>query len=99
MCLDSFMFFFLMIRRPTRTTRTDTLFPYTTLFRSAMRRKQFERLFQVLKGAVVVFEVEANGARQHQHVGGGERSVGKAFATCAFGSGLEQVGDGSRSPV
>src|SRR3546814_1624499 len=32
--------FFLMIRRPPRSTRTDTLFPYTTLFRSreAMRR-------------------------------------------------------------
>src|SRR3546814_1545461 len=28
------LFFFLMIRRPPRSTRTDTLFPYTTLFRS-----------------------------------------------------------------
>src|SRR3546814_2384986 len=28
------MSFFLMIRRPPRSTRTDTLFPYTTLFRS-----------------------------------------------------------------
>src|SRR3546814_18478765 len=28
------MFFFLMRRRPPRSTRTDTLFPYTTLFRS-----------------------------------------------------------------
>src|SRR3546814_9670793 len=27
-------FIFLMIRRPPRSTRTDTLFPYTTLFRS-----------------------------------------------------------------
>src|SRR3546814_6341299 len=27
-------FFFLKIRRPPRSTRTDTLFPYTTLFRS-----------------------------------------------------------------
>src|SRR3546814_10986019 len=27
-------FVFLMIRRPPRSTRTDTLFPYTTLFRS-----------------------------------------------------------------
>src|SRR3546814_2545969 len=27
-----------MIRRPPRSTRTDTLFPYTTLFRSADRR-------------------------------------------------------------
>src|SRR3546814_6250952 len=31
-------FFFLMIRRPPRSTRTDTLFPYTTLFRSAVLR-------------------------------------------------------------
>src|SRR3546814_15250095 len=31
---DKFFFFFLMIRRPPRSTRTDTLFPYTTLFRS-----------------------------------------------------------------
>src|SRR3546814_15002604 len=27
--------FFLMIRRPPRSTRTNTLFPYTTLFRSS----------------------------------------------------------------
>src|SRR3546814_2147092 len=33
-------FFFLMIRRPPRSTRTDTLFPYTTLFRS---RRQHAR--------------------------------------------------------
>src|SRR3546814_3521829 len=32
-----FSFFFLMIRRPPRSTRTDTLFPYTTLFRSSGR--------------------------------------------------------------
>src|SRR3546814_11095219 len=31
------MFFFLMYRRPPRATRTDTLFPYTTLFRSLER--------------------------------------------------------------
>src|SRR3546814_11602940 len=30
-------FFFLMLRRPPRSTRTDTLFPYTTLFRSPGR--------------------------------------------------------------
>src|SRR3546814_11208417 len=30
--------FFLMIRRPPRSTRTDTLFPYTTLFRSPQPR-------------------------------------------------------------
>src|SRR3546814_18988110 len=32
------MFIFLMIRRPPRSTRTDTLFPYTTLFRSSADR-------------------------------------------------------------
>src|SRR3546814_12978143 len=36
-------FFFLMIRRPPRSTRTDTLFPYTTLFRSLQGRP---RVFQ-----------------------------------------------------
>src|SRR3546814_5390041 len=35
-CCISFFFFF-MIRRPPRSTRTDTLFPYTTLFRSPPR--------------------------------------------------------------
>src|SRR3546814_15264231 len=34
--IDVYFFFFLMIRRPPRPTRTDTLFPYTTLFRSVI---------------------------------------------------------------
>src|SRR3546814_8627489 len=34
MCYLCLLFVFLMIRRPPRSTRTDTLFPYTTLFRS-----------------------------------------------------------------
>src|SRR3546814_17222148 len=33
-CCRCYCFFFLMIRLPPRSTRTDTLFPYTTLFRS-----------------------------------------------------------------
>src|SRR3546814_11989121 len=32
-----YLFFFLMIRRPPRSTRTDTLFPYTTLLRAQDR--------------------------------------------------------------
>src|SRR3546814_11786047 len=35
-----FLFFILMLRRPPRSTRTDTLFPYTTLFRSVRRRRR-----------------------------------------------------------
>src|SRR3546814_5417641 len=36
----TYIFFFLMIRRPPRSTRTDTLFPYTTLFRSDSARSR-----------------------------------------------------------
>src|SRR3546814_17505291 len=40
-------FFFLMIRRPPRSTRTDTLFPYTTLFRSNRRPGRRVRLGKI----------------------------------------------------
>src|SRR3546814_568678 len=43
-----FVFFFLMSRRPPRYTRTDTLFPYTTLFRS-WRLRQAECAAQAAK--------------------------------------------------
>src|SRR3546814_14505810 len=59
-------FFFLMIRRPPRSTRTDTLFPYTTLFRSAdhMRRGRAARIEAAL------FRPEAdvgNAKRSEEH--------------------------------
>src|SRR3546814_8767287 len=42
------MFFLcLMIRRPPRSTRTDTLFPYTTLFRSVVDRCDARRIEQI----------------------------------------------------
>src|SRR3546814_12590680 len=43
-------FFFLMIRRPPRSTRTDTLFPYTTLFRSGFRCDAGEKATQGRRG-------------------------------------------------
>src|SRR3546814_6861084 len=43
------LFFFLMIRRPPRSTRTDTRFPYTTLFRS-----RAEHRLAVRRGAAVL---------------------------------------------
>src|SRR3546814_18098910 len=49
LCFVVHFFFFLMIRRPPRSTRTDTLFPYTTLFRS-QRRPRRARL-SVRRGA------------------------------------------------
>src|SRR3546814_9425947 len=41
-----FCVFFLMIRRPPRSTRTDTLFPYTTLFRSEFRGSSREEMIE-----------------------------------------------------
>src|SRR3546814_4044183 len=48
-----YCFFFLMIRRPPRTTRTDTLFPYTTLFRS-ITRDENEDLGGVAEAVIAV---------------------------------------------
>src|SRR3546814_16985010 len=56
-----FVLFFLMIRRPPRSTRTDTLFPYTTLFRSRgrhafqdLRRSHAMKKFLLALSAAVV---------------------------------------------
>src|SRR3546814_14402422 len=44
--------FFLMIRRPPRSTRTDTLFPYTTLFRSDLLQVGVLRGEAALRGGI-----------------------------------------------
>src|SRR3546814_12977841 len=41
--------FFLMIRRPPRSTRTDTLFPYTTLFRSVFELQVDAVMFRFVR--------------------------------------------------
>src|SRR3546814_17143471 len=57
---DYIFFFFLMIRRPPRSTRTDTLFPYTTLFRSwrpfPAQRLAAAGLAQVMQTGVAMFD-------------------------------------------
>src|SRR3546814_12603790 len=66
--MSIFVFFFLMIRRPPRSTRTDTLFPYTTLFRSLLRQPARFRSEQenvaVAKRAVIVALCTARRERQ-----------------------------------
>src|SRR3546814_20869518 len=52
----SFVFFFLMIRRPPRSTRTDTLCPYTTLFRS----DDFRYLREIVDGDQAVLEFQSS---------------------------------------
>src|SRR3546814_15506795 len=63
------IFFFLMIRRPPRSTRTDTLFPYTTLFRSPFHR------YRSLKGCAPPRSIIHDGAGLHTALRVQRRSV------------------------
>src|SRR3546814_5040767 len=64
-----FSLFFLMIRLPPRSTRSDTLFPYTTLFRSAGG---------MVPGPEAIVEQEVLAAGRQQ----GEVMPGAAMAAC-----------------
>src|SRR3546814_5317568 len=56
-----------MIRRPPRTTRTDTLFPYTTLFRSnVFSANRFTRCRAQLCGTAPFFSVDADSATRSE---------------------------------
>src|SRR3546814_9948123 len=71
--------FFLMIRRPPRSTRTDTLFPYTTRFRSRYAELVYDGLwFSPLREALDAFVTSTQ-----QHVTGEVRlrlEPGRCFA-------------------
>src|SRR3546814_8451963 len=62
------LFCFLMIRRPPRSTRTDTLFPYTTLFRSPAhedhRSQKHRSLFRDASPDPCVIDTLARGCRK-----------------------------------
>src|SRR3546814_15764024 len=67
------VYFFLMIRRPPRSTRTDTLFPYTTLVRSRKAqagsaiapRGRSIGLRETLEQALMVFGGDADAGVAH----------------------------------
>src|SRR3546814_2053101 len=65
------LFFFYMLRRPPRSTRTDTLFPYTTLFRSPGDRPG-EATFDRRGRGVDIVTVEAEPGFEAQGVAGAE---------------------------
>src|SRR3546814_4965547 len=57
-----------MIRRPPRSTRTDTLFPYTTLFRStfAFVKRGFNERLRLFQAQCLARSQESTIAEQHQ---------------------------------
>src|SRR3546814_16973960 len=71
------LFFFLMIRRPPRSTRTDTLFPYTTLFRSDQRFLEHQRAVAG-EGDIVI------GAAGAVHFGAPAGAVERGHASTSF---------------
>src|SRR3546814_16408121 len=85
-------FFFLMIRRPPRTTRTDTLFPYTTLFRSPLRTEHFQ---QCVYDIVALFGPDRRAflpraAADHRAAGRAQiltKPAGRALSESSLGGG------------
>src|SRR3546814_19952303 len=79
------LFCFLMIRRPPRSTRTDTLFPYTTLFRSrAVEQRAEQPGFRTVEASEFVLHGQRQwrlGEQQHlvvkHHAGGAGDAAGK----------------------
>src|SRR3546814_13542117 len=70
--------FFLMIRRPPRSTRTDTLFPYTTLFRSIATDEHPARRVvgdSVLNLDLPVVDERVDDLETRQHVIGDRKST------------------------
>src|SRR3546814_14853749 len=83
--------FFVMIRRPPRSTRTDTLFPYTTLFRSTVERIGTSPMFRMARR-------NAGSLRQRRH---GWSSDGAADVQDRgpprIGAGVVRTAEGNRA--
>src|SRR3546814_3841700 len=77
-----------MLRRPPRSTRTGTLFPYTTLFRSASRNRRIRHLRPQVRcrdGTVV--------RRQRTHGLAHRRRAPPAIQSAAEGTGMKRGHD------
>src|SRR3546814_14586206 len=64
-----YFFFFLMIRRPPRTTPTDTLFPYPTLFRSRARDELLGAVQHIMVAVPLGRRLERGGVRSRTRLG------------------------------
>src|SRR3546814_10220786 len=76
-----------MIRRPPRSTRTDTLFPYTTLFRSLSQTRHRR------EGRIDADSFMGSARRRSRHHPRGTPS-GRKRAACNDEGGKSGVGDG-----
>src|SRR3546814_14999152 len=73
----SYVCCFLMIRRPPRSTRTDTLFPYTTLFRS----QPHDAAARQGEGPLRSIEPQGGGSRGSALSGGAQAAADRMVGT------------------
>src|SRR3546814_11129504 len=90
LCSVGMLIFFLMQRLPPRSTRTDTLFPYTTLFRSRPVRDPDSLEFREQVGAEGIERGGHEHDREHERQGG---SAGGAQDGAATVDVVGKVGD------
>src|SRR3546814_19041994 len=86
-----------MIRRPPRSTRTDTLFPYTTLFRSGRGLADTDHVEPRESAAGIEARLAGQAAVDHHaHAGEGDAGFGDVGggddAAAALGGGLQEQG-------
>src|SRR3546814_5495385 len=75
-----------MIRRPPRSTRTDTLFPYTTLFRSRHREVGLDAALRVQPLGI------DDASRRHRHVVGAD-ALQHSLGVAALNAELSEGGE------
>src|SRR3546814_3569602 len=73
-----------MILRPPRSTRTDTLFPDTTLFRSGIIAGRRGHRVPAHRSRTVRGALRRRGERRHEVLAQAERDVGAVFASDAM---------------
>src|SRR3546814_18973699 len=90
-------FVLLMVRRPPRSTRTDTLFPYTTLFRSFFAAPRPPRLLDLVQKPLRIQGRHAAEAGRSDrlpvmlvgHVAGGEHALDRSLGGAAAQPGAD----------
>src|SRR3546814_19486342 len=95
-----------MMRRPTRSTRTDTLFPYTTLFRSPLVRQRHRTAAALLPAAMARARCDARRGGLAARAARGLRACGapaaderRALRRAAVGRARLVAGGRLRGPL
>src|SRR3546814_12579318 len=94
-CLEPCCFFFLMIRRPPRSTRTDTLFPYTTLFRSCRQQVAWQQPQRMAERGLEIGPAPVEIERQDHEHAVKRAQIGREIPAAVAHHPIEQIGRAS----